>query len=313
MIYTLEVHGTPYMARPDLNLLFTLDVLLAEGSVARAAKRLRLSPSAMSRSLARLRKATGDPLLVRAGRGLVASPRAMELRDSVGDLVHAAEAALRPTSKPDLQLLERTFTFRASEGFVENFGADLVARLLKEAPSVRLHFLHKLDKTSGPLRDGSVDLETGVIDKAIGPEVRAQALFRDRYVGVVRAGHPFSTGKVTTSRYASAAHVHVSRRENEKAHVDDALAKLGLKRQIAVTVGGFSAALALARASDLVATVHARHTGTMFAGMYSFPLPLPIPQFTVSLLWHPRLDGDPAHRWLRGCVREVCAGLSGSA
>src|SRR5512147_1604192 len=80
--------------RPDLNLLFTLDVLLAEGSVARAARRLRLSPSAMSRALARLRKATGDPLLVRAGRGLVASPRAMQLRDSVGQLVHAAEAAL---------------------------------------------------------------------------------------------------------------------------------------------------------------------------------------------------------------------------
>jgi DNA-binding transcriptional LysR family regulator len=86
------------------------------------------------------------------------------------------------------------------------------------------------------------------------------------------------------------------------------LARLNLKRRIATTVGGYSAALALARASDLVATVHERHTGIMFAGMRSFALPLPIPQFTVSLLWHPRLDGDPAHRWLRGCVREVCAG-----
>jgi DNA-binding transcriptional LysR family regulator len=137
--------------------------------------------------------------------------------------------------------------------------------------------------------------------------VRAQALFRDRYVGVVRTGHPLVSGKVTPARYASAAHVHVSRRENEKPQVDDALAELGLKRRIAVTVGGFSAALALARASDLVATVHERHTGNMFAGMHSFPLPMPIPQFTVSLLWHPRLDGDPTHRWLRGCVRDSCA------
>jgi DNA-binding transcriptional LysR family regulator len=295
------------MARPDLNLLFTLDVLLAEGSVARAARRLQLSPSAMSRSLARLRKATGDPLLVRAGRGLVASPRAMELRDSVSQLVHAAEAALRPANKLDLMHLDRTFTFRASEGFVENFGARLLARVISEAPGVRLHFLHKLEKTSGPLRDGSVDLETGAIDKSIGPEVRTQALFRDRYVGVVRAGHPLSKGKITPSRFAAAAHVHVSRRDNEKAHVDDALAELGLKREITTIVGGFSAALALARESDLVATVHERHTGNMFAGMHSFPLPLPIPQFTVSLLWHPRLDGDPAHRWLRGCVRDACA------
>jgi DNA-binding transcriptional LysR family regulator len=295
------------MPRPDLNLLFTLDVLLQEGSVARAARRLKLSPSAMSRSLARLRKATGDPLLVRAGRGLVASPRAMELRDSVSQLVHAAESALRPADKLDLAHLERTFTIRASEGFVENFGTLLLARVSREAPGVRLHFLHKLDKTSGPLRDGSVDLETGVIDKAIGPEVRAQALFRDRYVGAVRVGHPLARGKVTATRYAAAAHVHVARRDNEKAHVDDALAELGLKRQVSTIVGGYSAALALARESDLVATVHERHTGKLFAGMHTFPLPLPIPPFTVSLLWHPRLDGDPAHRWLRGCVRAACA------
>jgi DNA-binding transcriptional LysR family regulator len=307
MICNQLVHETRYMDHPDLNLLVTLNVLLAEGSVARAARRLGLSPSAMSRSLARLRKATGDPLLVRAGRGLVASPRAMQLRDSVSQLVHAAEAALRPVAALDLDRLDRTYTFRASEGFVENFGARLLARIASDAPGVRLHFLHKLDKTSGPLRDGSVDLETGVIDKAIGPEVRTQALFRDRYVGVVRAGHPLSKGRITLARYAAAAHVMVSRRDNEKSPVDDALKAQGLKRNVATTVGGFSAALALGRASDLVATVHERHTGSMFAGMHSFPLPLPIAPFTVSLLWHPRMDGDPAHRWLRGCVRDACA------
>jgi DNA-binding transcriptional LysR family regulator len=297
------------LARPDLNLLFTLDVLLAEGSVARAARRLRLSPSAMSRSLARLREATGDPLLVRAGRGLVASPRALELRDSISQLVHAAEAALRPASKLDLGQLDRTFTLRASEGFVENFGAALLARVSEQAPGVRLHFLHKLDKTSGPLRDGSVDLETGVVDQAIGPEVRAQALFRDRYVGVVRAGHPLSEGEVTANGYAAAQHVHVSRRDDDHGPIDAALAELGLKREIATVVGGFSAALALAQASDMVATVHERHTGRMFFGMHSFALPLPIAQFTVSMLWHPRMDADPAHRWLRGCVRGACVEL----
>ena len=127
----------------------------------------------MSRALARLREATGDPLLVRAGRGLVASPRALELRDSISQLVHDAKAALRPAGKLDLGQLERTFTLRASEGFVENFGASLLSRISGEAPGVRLHFLHKLDKDSGPLRDGSVDLETGVVDKAIGPELHA--------------------------------------------------------------------------------------------------------------------------------------------
>lgn len=315
MICTQQVRLTPCqdktpgataLARPDLNLLFTLEVLLAEGNVARAARRLHLSPSAMSRALARLREATGDPLLVRAGRGLVASPRAIELRDSISQLVRDAEAALRPAGKLDLGQLDRTFTLRASEGFVENFGARLLSRIAAEAPGVRLHFLHKLEKDSGPLRDGSVDLETGVVDMAIGPEVRAQALFRDRYVGVVRSGHPLSEGEITAAHFASARHVHVSRRDNDKGPIDDALAGMGFQRQIATIVGGFSAALALVRASDLVACVHERHTGVLYAGMHSFALPLPIAPFTVSLLWHPRLYGDPAHRWLRGCVRDAC-------
>lgn len=295
------------MGRPDLNLLFTLDVLLAEGSVARAARRLRLSPSAMSRSLARLRAATGDPLLVRAGRGLVASPRALELRESVSQLVRDAESALRPAGKLDAAQLERTFTLRTTEGFVENFGPALLRQVSRQAPGVRLHFLHKLDKDSGPLRDGSVDLETGVVDAAIGPEVRTQALFRDRHVGVVRPGHPFTKRRVTAAMFAEAAHVQVSRRDNDRAHIDDALAGLGMKRRVAAVVGGFSAALAIARASDLVATVYERHTGNMFAGMHSFALPIPVPKFTVSMLWHPRLDADPAHRWLRGCLKQACA------
>src|SRR6266850_2045658 len=154
------------MSRPDLNLLATLDVLLTEGSVARAAQRLRLSPSAMSRALARLRETTGDPLLVRAGRGLVPTPRALELRERVGQLVQDGEAVLRPSQNLNLKHLVRTFTLRTSEGFVENFGPDLLARIGEQAPGVRLRFVSKPDKDSTPLRDGTVDLETGVVDKA---------------------------------------------------------------------------------------------------------------------------------------------------
>ena len=188
------------MARPDLNLLVALDVLLAEGSVAQAAKRLRLSPSAMSRTLTRLREATGDPLLVRAGRGLVPTPRALELRGRVGRLVQDAEAMLGPAEAINLKQLARTFTLRTSEGFVENFGPGLIERAGAEAPRVRLCFMQKPDKASEPLREGSVDLETGVVDASIGPEVRALALFRDRFVGVVRAGHPFAKRRPTLSR-----------------------------------------------------------------------------------------------------------------
>ncbi len=211
------------MSTPDFNLLVTLDVLLAEGSVARAARRLRLSPSAMSRALARLRETTGDPLLVRAGRGLVPSPRAIELRERVSHLVQDGLAVLGPAEKLDLKRLVRTFTLRTSEGFVENFGPDLIARAGAEAPGVRLRFVQKADKDSAPLRDAAVDLETGVVETTTAPELRLQALFRDRYIGVVRRGHPLSHGKVTPSRYAAGRHIHVSRQGQDQGPIDEAL------------------------------------------------------------------------------------------
>jgi DNA-binding transcriptional LysR family regulator len=295
------------MPTPDLNLLVTLDVLLAEGSVARAAQRLRLSPSAMSRALARLRETTGDPLLVRAGRGLVPTPRALELRERVGQLVQDGAAVLRPAKTLDLKQLVRTFTLRTRDGFVENFGPELIARVERHAPGVRLRFVPKPNKDSTTLRDGTVDLETGVVVDTTGPEVRAQALFRDRFVGVVRMGHPLCKGRITPARYAAGRHVAVSRRGLDKGPIDEALKPLGLEREIITFVGTFPAALALARSSDLIASVPERHSGNLRAGMHSFPLPVPMPEFTISLLWHPRLDADPAHRWLRGQVREVCA------
>ena len=296
------------MSRTDLNLLITLDVLLAEGSVARAARRLQLSPSAMSRALARLRETTGDPLLVRAGRGLVPTPRALELRERVSQLVQDAESVLRPAEKLNLKHLVRMFTLRTSEGFVENFGPGLIARVGEEAPGVRLRFVQKPNKDSTSLRDGTVDLETGVVGEMTSPEVRAQALFRDRFIGVVRIGHSLSQGEITPSRYANCRHVSVSRQGLGQGPIDEALKPFGLEREIVTIVGGFSAALALARASDLIASVPERHTGNLRAGMHSFPLPVSTPEITVSLLWHPRLDNDQAHRWLRGCVRDICAG-----
>lgn len=294
------------MSNPDLNLLITLDAVLAEGSVARAAKRLRLSPSAMSRALARLREATGDPLLVRAGRGLVPTPRAIELRERVAQLVRDAQTILRPAELLDLKKLERTFAIRTSEGFAENFGPALIAHVAQQAPGVRLFFMHKPDKDSKPLRDGVVDLETGVIDLASAPELRGQALFRDNYIGVVRAGHPLSRGAITPEQFAAAMHIAVSREGLEKGPLDEALLPLGLQRKVVTIVAGFSTALGLARGSDLIASVPERHTASLREGMYSFALPFHTAEFTVSLLWHPRFGADPAHRWLRSLVLSIC-------
>ena len=294
------------MSTPDLNLLFTLDALLAEGSVARAAQRLHLSPSAMSRALARLRKVTGDPLLVRAGRSLVPTPRAIELRERVQRLVDEAQSLLRPVEQLDLSQLVRTFTLRTSDGFVENFGPALIQRLRQQAPGVRLYFLQKLNKDSAPLRDGSVDLDTGVVDPTTRPELHSRMLFEDRFVRVVRNGHPLRQGEITAERYINGQHILVSRRGLATGLLDETFNQQGWQREVVSLVSGFSAALALTRDTDLIATLPERHTRHLRNDCFSFALPLPTPTIQLSMIWHPRMDADPAHRWLRACLRQVC-------
>ncbi|KVP65676.1 LysR family transcriptional regulator [Burkholderia ubonensis] len=290
----------------DLNLLVVLDALLSESSVVGAANALGLSPSALSRSLARLRVMTGDPLLVRAGRDLVPTPRALELRGKVHALVEDARAVMCPCQELDLRTLKRTFSIRAGEGFVETFAAELLAHASRSAPGIRLRFAPKPNKNVDALRNGDIDLEVGVIGQS-GPELRVQALFRDRFIGVVRANHPLATGEITPQRFASFPQIGVSRRGQFDGPIDAMLASLGIKRCVTTVVSSFPTALALARDSDLVASVPERQTEQSRAGMFSFALPMPTEELTVSQIWHPRFDRDPAHRWLRDSLRQVCA------
>jgi DNA-binding transcriptional LysR family regulator len=303
------------MHEPDLNLLFALDALLAEVSVAGAARRLGLSASAMSRTLTRLREATGDPLLVRAGRHMVLTPHAQALRERTQNAVHEARAMLRPSAaEPDFPTLQRTFTLRANDGFVEAFGAALIAAVTAVAPRVRLHFVPKAEKTAAHLREGSADLEIGVLSE-MGPEIRVQALFRDRFVGVVRKGHPLEREReVTAERYAAFGHVVASRHGRSHGPVDEALEASGLKRTVVAVVPSFPAALAVARASDLIALVPGSFLGnppehlesSASSDIYAFELPVATEKITVSQMWHPRLEVDPVHRWLRQIVLTVC-------
>jgi DNA-binding transcriptional LysR family regulator len=302
------------MDHVDLNLLVALDALLSEGGVTGAARRLGLSPSAMSRTLARLRSATGDPLLVRAGRGLVPTPYAAELRERVHALSRDVLAVLHPHVRHlDIALLERTFTIRAGEGFVAALAASLVAAVTKAAPRVRLRFAPKPLKDARPLREGQVDLEIGVLG-AFAPEVRTQSLFRDRFVGVARIGHPLLFGAdITPERYAACGHVVASRKGDFTGPVDDALEALGLQRTISVVVPGFPDAMRIARHSDLVALAPRSCLGNSLdndqapsAGLQSFELPVRTPQIVICAMWHPRMDADPAHRWLRDTVVSVC-------
>lgn len=299
------------MATPDLNQLFVLHAVLTEHSVVRAAHRLHLSPSAMSRALARVRETVGDPILVKAGRALVPTPRALAMRERVELLVQEAQSLLLPATAPDLRRVVRTFTLRTSEGFVETFGPALVSCVVRDAPGVRLRFVARQSRDAAGLRDGSIDLETGVVDLTTSPELRQLPLFTDRLVAVVRAGHPLGTGRLTPARYAAATHIGVSRPTVDKAWVDDALASLSLERTVMTTVSGFATAIAVARGSDLVATVPERHTTALRLGMRTCALPFTLPPILVSMIWHPRMHADPVHAWLRDCVFKTAGDRKG--
>eukprot|EP01042_Synura_sphagnicola_P019602 gene19602-24821_t len=173
----------------DLNLLTALDALLSERSVTGAGRRLGLSVSAMSRTLSRLRAVLGDPVLVPAGRAMVPTPHAEAIAEQVHALHDDVRAVLRPSPEIDIATLRRDFTIRANEAFVLRFAARLSAAVAAAAPGVRLRFAPKPDKDIRPLRDGAVDLDIGVIS-GDGAELRAQTLYRDVFVGVVRASHP---------------------------------------------------------------------------------------------------------------------------
>ncbi len=290
----------------DLNLLVALDALLAEGSVAGAARRMNLSAPAMSRTLARIRDAVGDPVLVRAGRRLVPTPRAIELRDRVRTVVEDAQALLRPEGAADLSTLQRTFTIRASDYAAGVFGAGLSAAAARQAPGITLRFADQGKEDVNALREGRIDLDIGVLGGETGPEIRVQTLLQDRFVGVVRAGHPLLQGDMTAERFAAATHVGASRRGRTRGPIDAALDRLGLARRVALVMPSFYAALLTAAASDIVAAlpraVVARAAGLGLA-VQSFDLPVAVPTITVIQTWHPRFDKDAGHRWLRQLVK----------
>ncbi len=290
------------MTELDLNLLKALDTLLDERSVSAAARRLGLSTSAMSRTLSRLREVLGDPVLVPAGRAMVATPHAEAIAEQVRLLNLGIHKVLRPPPRVDIATLKRDFTIRANEAFVLRHAARLSASVAATAPGVRLRFTPKPDKDIRPLRDGSVDLDIGVIS-GDGAELRAQTLYHDVFVGIVRTGHPLLDAPVTPERYTRWGHVVSSKRGRFEGPVDGALAALGLTRTVSIVVPSFPAVVAVAAVSDLIGlTPRSFSQSGSDMKVSIFDLPVETPAITVSQIWHPRMDADAGHRWLRNQV-----------
>ncbi|MFE1905494.1 LysR family transcriptional regulator [Streptomyces gardneri] len=284
----------------DLNLLRILDVLLQENSVTRAAERLGTSPAAVSRSLARLRRAVGDPLLVRAGQGMVPTPRAVELREEVGALLRGCDDVLRPGPGFDAVRLQHTFTVQAADLLLVGLAGSLSERVHAEAPQVDVVFLPEAMEGGPGLRQGSVDVELGVLGH-LDPEIRTRQLTRMPLVGIARSGHPLFDGRIDARRFAAADHIGISRLGKRHGPIDSALAELGLRRRTAVVVPSHTSAMMLARDTDLVALSLADWLpDTLPAmGLRTFPIPLDLAPLDLGMAWHPRNSADPAHCWFR--------------
>ncbi|MFI5764104.1 LysR family transcriptional regulator [Streptomyces sp. NPDC051563] len=294
----------------DLNLLTALDALLEEGSVAGAAARLHVTSPAMSRSLGRIRKATGDEILVRTGRSMVPTTRALAMRAEVHALVQQAHQLLSAQQELDLAALDRVFTLRWHDALTAACGTALIAAVHRQAPGVRLRLSAEPGTDDAELRRGEVDLESSSGTPAL-PDIRHRLVGKDRLVVVVRPGHPLTSDPLTVERYAAAEHVTVSRRGSLRDPVDDALRTRGLERRVVAAGPTAAFALQLALETDLLVTLPDAVTRTArdHLGLATLAVPLPLPEVPLYLLWHQRYDNDSAHTWLRDLAARTVRGL----
>lgn len=296
------------MAEIDLNLLRVFDALMDTGSVSAAAERLHLSVPATSRALGRLRRAMDDPIMVRAGRGLVPTPFALRSAPRVRALLDGAEELLADSADDDPATWRRTFVIRINDGLTPVVAPRLIARTAVEAPGIAFRFVSQSSKDPEALRDGSVDLDIGVADTA-APDLHVQSLLVDHFVALVAADSTLGrVRRLTVDHLCNHPHISASRRGLDRGPLDDALAEIGRTRRVVATVPTYAVATLLALEDGVIALVPrilARHLVDRHVPVRIHEIPFPLPEARVDLRWHRRLDGDPQTRWLRGHASTV--------
>ncbi len=291
------------LARLDLNLLVALDALLAERSVTRAAARVGLGQSAMSHNLSRLRALFGDELLTRGPEGMRPTPRALALSDPVRVALSQIQALVSRGEAFDPRTAERTFRVGLPDSVEVLAVPALLAHVCEAAPGVRLR-LHTVDPSR--LLD---DLDADRLELAVGfaafpggqAHHKRRLLATDAYVCLFNAERVGVSPPISLDDYVRLPHVLTSMRPGERGVVDDALAKLGLKRTVVLTTPRFLAVPFLVARAPVVVTMHARLARFFAAelGLSLSPPPVALEEVPVSLLWHASYDRDPAHAWLR--------------
>ncbi|MEM8961286.1 MAG: LysR family transcriptional regulator [Acidobacteriota bacterium] len=288
----------------DLNLLVALDVLLEERSVRGAARRLHLTPPAMSHKLRRIRELLGDEVLVRAGRGMVTTPRAETLVEPVRALLSQTRELLTAPEPFSPTTLRRSFRVVCTD-HISTILLPKVERILaEEAPGVDMYVFPVLPEMMEQLRTGAVDVAIRVLraPMSVPPEMHIRPLFEDRHVTVARPEHPRIRGpELPLEAYLAEQHVLVAPSGTGSGPIDELLAARGLSRRIARTRPNFLAALWLVTESDALLTVSRRIVEATASRFHVtvLPTPLPVEDYALSMLWHPRVDGMAEDRWFR--------------
>jgi DNA-binding transcriptional LysR family regulator len=298
---------TTRLQRVDLNLLVALAVLLEERHVSRAADRIGLSQPATSRALQRLRDTLGDELLVRTRDGYQLTPRAERIRAELAEVVPRLEVLFGGESFDPATATDR-FRIAGTDYATSVLGPGLARRLHEQAPGASLHFETWDVGAVEHVASGLVDLTFYGFPP--GPSVRSELLYEERFVCLMSAGHPLADRtSLSLDEFTAAAHVLVEVQHGETPAIDRVLTGLGRTRRVALTVPYHSAAVLAVPGTPLVATLPER----MLAAAAHDPAvrivgaPAEIDTMPYLMVWHPRLDDDPAQRWLRDLVRVVAA------
>lgn len=294
----------------DLNLWVVLDALLATSSTTLAARRLGKTQSTISHALDRLRRALGDPLFVRVGRGLAPTPRAAALAGPLRAWLQAGVDLARGAAPIEPAGLRTTFTVIATD-FVEAIVLPpLLATLRARAPGVALQVATRADAAERAVRDGDVDLFVGPFVRELDGII-AQTLYEDELVVVMRRHHPLARGELTLDRYAAGAHALATPRGLPGGLVDDRLAARRRARTVAVRTPSFATVARLAATTDLLATLPASFARSAAEAwpLAIRPLPLDLPRFAVQQVYRVTRRGDHALAWLRAQLHDACAPL----
>ncbi|MCK9796443.1 LysR family transcriptional regulator [Pseudomonas sp. MAFF 302030] len=299
----------PDIRHLDFNLLKTLDALLDERSVTRAAERLSLTQPAVSGMLTRLRESFGDPLFVRAQRGMVPTLRAEQLAAPVKQLLSDIEQMLQPQAF-DPATAQMIVSMASTDYALRAVVVPFLSALRLQAPNIRVAVQPvDVQHLAGQLDRGDIDLAL-VTPDSTAPGLHAAALFDERYVCVMRAGHPDAAAKTwSLERFCSLDHVLVSPSGGSFQGVtDQALARIGRSRRVTLSVTSFLVLPEILRTSDLIAVVP-RRLALHADGLVMLEPPVEVPGFSKTLAWHERTHHDPGQQWLRTLLIDTCRRL----